>query len=97
MSTESTTKRTAPLRCRSCGGTGGPFVTKDGVCEDCADAEAALRSALEDGGWLDAKADRLMGAYAAVILGRTASTLRTVPGCESAARIVDNQARGLRR
>lgn len=91
MSTESTTSRTAPLQCRGCSGTAGPF-TKAGLCEDCADAETALRSALEDGGWLDAKADRLMAAYMAVQLGKAANTLRTIPGNESAARIVDNLA-----
>lgn len=56
-----------PLACRECGDTDGPF-TADGRCEDCDDAEAALRSALEDGGWLDEKADRLMAAYAAAVL-----------------------------
>jgi hypothetical protein len=68
MSTESTTKQVAPLAC-SCGDASGPF-TKDGLCEGCEDAEAALRSALEDGGWLDEKADRLMAAYAAAVLRR---------------------------
>ncbi|MEV7975357.1 hypothetical protein [Streptomyces sp. NPDC086519] len=96
MSTESTTKQAAPLACAACGDEGGPFA-KDGLCEDCTDAERILRSALEDGGWLDANASRLMGAYAAAILGRTANTLHAIPGNETAARIVGRAARGMRR
>ncbi|MFF8590033.1 hypothetical protein ACF061_01095 [Streptomyces sp. NPDC015220] len=92
MSTESTTKPTGPLGCRGCGNTAGPF-TASGLCEDCTPA-AELRSALEDGGWLDDKALRLMNNYAATVLHEAAATLRTVPGCESAARIVDNLAHG---
>lgn len=68
MSTDSTTKPTGPLCCTSCRGTDGPF-TKDGLCEDC-EPEAKLLSALEDGGWLDANARRLMDAYAATVLRR---------------------------
>ncbi len=37
MSTESTTKPAAPLRCRGCGDEDGPFVPGTGLCEDCAD------------------------------------------------------------
>ncbi|MFF3928173.1 hypothetical protein [Streptomyces hirsutus] len=92
MSTESTTKPTGPLGCTRCGDTGGPF-TRDGYCEDCGPA-ADLRKALEDGGHLDKAAARLMNNYAAAILYNTAGTLRTIPGCENAARIIDNIARG---
>ncbi|MFC8065430.1 hypothetical protein [Streptomyces sp. NPDC057293] len=92
MSTESTTKPAAPLRCRNCGDEDGPF-TKIGLCEDCTPA-GELRSALEDGGHLDAAGLRLMNNYAASVLSDAADTLRRVPGCESAARIVDNLTRG---
>ena len=68
MSTESTTKPTGPLRCTRCEDETGPF-TKDGLCEDCA-PEAELLSALEDGGWLDDNARRLIDAYAAAVLRR---------------------------
>ncbi|MEV6854794.1 hypothetical protein AB0M89_13405 [Streptomyces microflavus] len=89
----------SPITCTKCGDTAGPFVPgKLPVCENCTsptDAEVALRSALEDGGWLDGNARSLMDAYAATVLGRAANTLRTVPGCESSARIVDNLVRGL--
>jgi hypothetical protein len=81
-----------PLRCTSCGDEDGPF-TKDGVCEDCTPA-AELRSALEDGGHLGKNGLSLMNNYAADVLRDAANTLRTAPGCESAARIVDNIARG---
>lgn len=80
-----------PLRCTSCGDEDGPF-TKAGLCEDCTPA-ADLRSALEDGGHLNESGLRLMNNYAADVLRDAAATLRTVPGCESAARIVDNLAR----
>ncbi|MFD4596799.1 hypothetical protein ACFWPQ_02075 [Streptomyces sp. NPDC058464] len=96
MSTESTTKQVAPLACSACGDDGGPFA-KDGLCEDCTDAERVLRSALEDGGWLDEKASQLMGAYAAAVLGRTANRLHAIPGNEGAARIVARAAKGMRR
>lgn len=47
MSTESTTKRVAPLACTRCGDEGGPF-TKDGLCEDCEpEVASALRGAPE--------------------------------------------------
>lgn len=91
MSTESTTSHTAPLRCTSCGDIDGPF-TQTGVCEDCTPA-AELKSALEDGGHLGKTGLTLMNNYAADVLRDAAATLRTVPGCESAARIVDNLAR----
>lgn len=92
MSTESTTKQAAPLACTSCRDTDGPF-TKNGLCEDCTPA-GELCSALEDGGHLNERRLRLMNNYAASVLDDAAATLRTVPGCESAARIVDNLARG---
>ena len=81
----------SPIACKGCGDTGGPF-TADGLCEDCEPA-AALRSALEDGGWLDGNASRLMAAYAAAVLRATATELRMAPDCETAARIVDAIAR----
>ncbi|WP_055693748.1 hypothetical protein [Streptomyces prasinopilosus] len=92
MSTETTAKPTGPLGCRSCGNTDGPFDPNTGHCEDCTPA-AELRSALEDGGHLDGNALRLMNNYAATVLNDAATTLRTLPGCESAASIVDNLAR----
>lgn len=92
MSTESTTKPAAPLRCTSCGDEDGPFSTRGGLCEDCTPA-GELRSALEDGGHLDEDGLRLMNNYASSVLVDAADTLRRVPGCESAARIVDNLAR----
>lgn len=91
MSTESTTKQPAPLRCRSCGDEDGPFTTS-GLCEDCTPA-GELRSALEDGGHLNDDGLRLMNTYAASVLSDAADTLRRIPGCESAAHIVDNLAR----
>jgi hypothetical protein len=91
MNTENGTKRAAPLTCRSCGDEDGPFTTT-GLCEDCTPA-GELRKALEDGGHLDETGLRLMNNYAADVLRDTADTLRRVPGCESAARIVDNLAR----
>ncbi|MFD5491539.1 hypothetical protein ACFWH4_01020 [Streptomyces sp. NPDC127091] len=93
MSTESTTKPTGPLGCTRCGNTDGPHDLRTGLCETC-DPAAELRSALEDGGHLNQAAARLMNNYAAAILHNTAGTLRTIPGCETAARIVDNIARG---
>ena len=69
MSTESTTKPTGPLVCKSCGGTNGPLVLTTGLCEDC-DPEAKLLSALEDGGHLDGNARSLLDAYAALVLQR---------------------------
>lgn len=85
------------IACRDCGNTGGPFVPgKQPVCEDC-EPVAALRSALEDGGWLDDNAARLMGAYAATVLRGASDTLRGIPGNESAARIIDSLERGLKR
>ena len=92
MSTETTAKRTGPLRCTRCGDEDGPF-TRNGLCENCTPA-GELRKALEDGGHLDEAGARLMNRYAADVLSGTADLLRTVPGCESAARIVDNLARG---
>ncbi|MET8113733.1 hypothetical protein [Streptomyces prasinus] len=92
MPTESTKEPTGPLQCRSCRDEDGPF-TKSGLCEDCTPA-GELRSALEDGGHLHEDGLRLMNCYAATVLNDAADTLRTVPGCESAARIVDNIARG---
>ncbi|MEU5900648.1 hypothetical protein [Streptomyces venezuelae] len=92
MSTNRITRQTAPLRCTSCSDDDGPF-TKAGLCEDCTPA-AALRSALEDGGHLDEDGLRLMNNYAADVLRDAADMLRTVPGCESAARIVDSLAAG---
>jgi hypothetical protein len=92
MSTESTTKPTGPLACKTCGDEDGPF-TRNGLCEDCTPA-GELRSALEDGGHLNEAGLRLMNRYAADVLGDAADTLRRVPGCESAARIIDNIARG---
>lgn len=51
MSTESTTRQAAPLRCTRCGDEGGPFVLAAGLCEDCEpEVASALRGALEDGG-----------------------------------------------
>jgi hypothetical protein len=91
MSTQTSTN-SAPLRCRNCSDEDGPF-TRDGLCEDCTPA-GELRSALEDGGHLDQAGTRLMNRYAAAVLSDTADLLRTVPGCESAARIVDNLAQG---
>ncbi|MFD7705596.1 hypothetical protein [Streptomyces sp. NPDC059786] len=35
MSTESTTKHVAPLRCTGCGSEDGPFDPETGRCEDC--------------------------------------------------------------
>jgi hypothetical protein len=44
MSTESTTKPAAPLRCTCCGDEDGPFALKTGLCESCeAEAASALR------------------------------------------------------
>ncbi|MFJ9037907.1 hypothetical protein ACIRF8_15105 [Streptomyces sp. NPDC102406] len=40
MSTESTTKQAAPLRCTRCGNTAGPFDTTTGRCETCTEAAA---------------------------------------------------------
>jgi hypothetical protein len=91
MSTESTTKRTGPLRCASCRSADGPFTT-DGLCEDCTPS-GALRSALEDGGHLNERGLRLMNIYAADVLRDAATTLRTMPDCESAANIIDTLAR----
>lgn len=91
MSTESTTKHPTPLRCRSCGDEDGPFTTT-GLCEDCTPA-GELRSALEGGGHLNEAGLRLMNNYAADVLRDAAAALRRAPGCESAARIVDNLAR----
>ena len=92
MSTESTTKPAAPLQCRGCGESDGPF-TKKGFCEDCEPA-GQLRSALQDGGHLDGNATALMNNYAADVLTNAADLLRTAPGCENAARIVDSLAAG---
>jgi hypothetical protein len=92
MTTETSTKPTGPLGCKGCGDTDGPF-TRHGYCEDCGPA-AELRKALEDGGHLDQAGARLMNHYAAAILHNAADTLRTVPGCESAARIINNLAHG---
>lgn len=92
MSTESTTRQAAPLRCASCGDEDGPFNTRDGLCEDCTPA-GELGSALEDGGHLNEDGLRLMNNYAGSVLLDAADTLRRVPGCEPAARIVDNLAR----
>ncbi|MFE5368116.1 hypothetical protein [Streptomyces mirabilis] len=87
----------SPIACRECGNTDGPFVPgKQPVCEDCEPA-AALRNALENGGWLDDKAVRLMGAYAATVLRGAADTLRAIPGNENAARIIDGLEQGLKR
>lgn len=87
----------SPITCRDCGDTVGPFVPgKHPVCENCAqpvDAETALRSALEDGGWLDDNAYRLMDAYAAKILRGAAQKLRATPGCETAAELVEEDAK----
>jgi len=61
-----------PIRCTRCGDEDGPF-TASGLCEGCevpADAEAELLSALEDGGYLDENARRLMNAYAVTVLQR---------------------------
>ncbi|MER6492632.1 hypothetical protein [Streptomyces griseorubiginosus] len=69
MSTTDTTKQAAPLGCSGCRSTEGPFDLTTGFCEDC-DPEAKLLSALEDGGWLDDNARRLIDAYAAVVLRR---------------------------
>ncbi|PJN00843.1 hypothetical protein CG740_23355 [Streptomyces sp. CB01201] len=80
-----------PLACRHCGDTDGPFTT-DGTCEGCEPA-TALRSALEDGGWLDDNASRLMNAYAATILSAAAMAIRQAPDCETAARAVAGIAR----
>lgn len=97
MSTDTTTKPAGPLRCIRCGDEDGPF-TKDGLCESCEpEAASALRGALEDGGWLDDNAHRLMHAYAASILHGAAEALRATPGCESAARIVSDLAHGMNR
>lgn len=92
MSTESTTRQAQPLHCTTCGDEGGPF-TKKGLCEDC-EPTSALRSALENGGHLDGEATTLMNNYAADVLSDAANLLRTAPGCESAARIVDSLAAG---
>lgn len=44
MSTESTTKPVAPLRCTRCGDEDGPFVPSSGLCESCdTDVASALR------------------------------------------------------
>ncbi|MEU8642320.1 hypothetical protein AB0C91_10420 [Streptomyces sp. NPDC048674] len=91
MSTESTTRKAGPLRCTSCGDVDGPF-TKTGFCEDCTPA-GDLKRALEDGGHLDEVGLRLMNTFAADVLRDAEATLQTIPGCESAARIVGNLAR----
>lgn len=39
MTTETNTKPTGPLACKSCGDTVGPFVPGTGLCEDCADGD----------------------------------------------------------
>ncbi|MFD9567726.1 hypothetical protein [Streptomyces sp. NPDC059994] len=93
MSNDSPAKGAAPLRCTDCNDEDGPF-TRDGLCEDCTPA-GELRSALEDGGHLNDNARRLMDAYAADVLRKEADKLRTIPGCEDAARIIDNTAQGL--
>ncbi|NUP18346.1 MAG: hypothetical protein HOZ81_20135 [Streptomyces sp.] len=68
MSTKSTARSAAPLRCTGCGDEDGPF-TKEGLCEDC-EPEAELLSALEDGGWLDTNARRLVDNFSAAVLRR---------------------------
>lgn len=92
MSTESTTKHVAPLRCANCRDEDGPFDTRSGLCEDCTPA-GELRSALEDGGHLGERGLQLMNNYAADVLHDAADTLRRIPGNAHAARIVDNLAR----
>jgi len=60
-----------PLRCPKCGSEDGDFDLKTGLCDDC-NPEAKLLSALEDGGWLDDNARRLIDDYAALVLRRAA-------------------------
>lgn len=96
MSTESTTKPVAPLRCTSCGDEDGPFSTKDGLCEDCTPA-GELRSALEDGGHLNQDGLRLMNNYAADVLLDAVQTLKAAPNCEIAVDIVTGLARRISR
>lgn len=48
MSTESTTKPVAPLRCTRCGDEDGPFALKAGLCESCEAETASARRGLGD-------------------------------------------------